>query len=554
MLRSIVNHHLWKRSQPALIACFFGWILLSQNPGWADDGTALFQKAKKKTVAQLWDEAIMLYEEFIHEYPDHKDEDDAFFWLAYCLEKKMPNDIQPFLAYDELIQTFPKSTWTDDAIVHQIGMAARFVESGKEEFRDFLYEKLEENHRQIRQQAAIALGKIRDKKARPVLKEMAENPDYYDLVSPLIQDMEGRNVETAPSIAAKSQKRTAFEVTASAGRFEEKSQKKEEKTWDWSGVLPTFYTKRHRQYKSMLKNQKRWTPDELIDFGMWTILSTDEFEMYHRLSGYDRSEWLRKYWKKLDPTPTTQKNEAFDEFKRRVNYAYAHFSETWDYRHLKYKKDMYQRSGWSNAPWDARGELYIKYGPPQFQTIHGWHTEEWSYYKYHVDFIVKLYETNIYYDAIQPGSLSYYSYKDDIDYVISTYISNPEFRYHYEYDADPLKLKENRFFTEDGLLKFNYSVPIKELGYEKSGDVYQFDYDLTVVVFDEDMREVIRQEKKKTFQRENKHAYKKDKYYSDQVQLPLIPGPYLVSILIDDKHSKKIGLYMKNLDTSRPPD
>ncbi|MBN2103334.1 HEAT repeat domain-containing protein [bacterium] len=548
-----IYHCIWRHRRLTSIAILFGWIVLNQNTIWADDGDALFKKAKKKTVAQSWDEAIAFYEEFIHEYQGHNNEDDAFFWLAYCLEKKMPNDIQAFLAYDELIQAFPKSTWTDDAVVHQIGMAARFVESGKEEFRDFLHEKLKDTHWQIRQQAAIALGKIRDKNALPILRKMAENPDYYDLVSPLIQNLEGREADDVPAIAAKSLKRSAFEVTTSAKGLEEAAEK-EEKTWDWSGVLPTFLTKRHRQYQSMLKTEGKWTLNELIDFGMWTILPTNEFEIYRRLSGYDRSEWLRKYWKVLDPTPATQINEAFDEFKRRVNYAYTHFSETWDYRHLTYKRDMYQRLGWPNAPWDARGEIYIKYGPPQFQTIHGWHTEEWSYYKYHVDFIVKLYETNIYHEAIQPGSLSYYSYKDNIDYVISNYISTPEFRYHHEYNADPLKLKENRFFTEEGFLKFDYSIPIKELGYEKSGDVYQFGYDLTVVVFDEDMREVIRQEKEKMFQRENRRAYKKDQYYLDQIRLQLVPGPYLVSIQIDDKYSKKLGIYMKNLDTSRPPE
>jgi len=536
------------------LAVIAGCLILVQSALWADEGAKLFKEAKKKTVAQEWDTAIELYGQFIHEYPGHKDEDDAFFWLAYCLEKKMPNDIQAFLAYDELIKTFPNSAWTDDAVAHQVAMAARFIESGKEDFREFLHENLQNENRQIRQQTAIALGKIGDQAALPMLKEMADNPEYNDLVSPLIREIEGDKPGSGerPAKTAKSRKDAAFEVSTSAGPSQA-ARKKEEKTWDWSGVLPTFYTKRHRQYKSMLKTDEQWTLPELIDFGMWTILSTGEFEAYSQLSDYDRSEWLRKFWKKLDPTPTTHKNEAYEEFKRRVQYAYENFSENWDYRHLEYKKDMYQRSGWPNAPWDARGELYVKYGPAQFQTLHGWHTEEWAYYKYHVDFIVKLYQTNIYYDAIQPGSLSYYNYKDDIEYVIANYISHPEFRYHHEYDGKPLKLKENRFFMEEGFLKFDYSFPIKELGYQKSGEAYQFSYDLAVVVFDEDMREVIRYEKEMQFQRDSKKAYKKDKNHSYQIQFRMIPGPYLVAIQIKDKHSDKIGIYLKNIDTSKPP-
>ena len=41
-------------------------------------------------------------------------------------------------------------------------MAAHFVESGKDEFVEFLYENLNSENDQIRQQSAIALGKLGD--------------------------------------------------------------------------------------------------------------------------------------------------------------------------------------------------------------------------------------------------------------------------------------------------------------------------------------------------------------------------------------------------------
>jgi GWxTD domain-containing protein len=539
------------RVGPVCLFILSGFLLFT-TAIFADAGDDLFKKAKKKTVSQEWNEAIALYEEFIQEYAGHKNEDDAFFWLAYCLKKKNPDDIQAFLAFDELINTFPNSAWVDDAIVHQVGMAAHFVESGKDEFVEFLYENLDSENDQIRQQTAIALGKLGDPKALPVLKRLAEEPDYFDLVDPLIRRIEKKSPDESPVIAAKTRSRKAFEITTQAPQGEMKTESTQKK-WEWKGVLPTLYTRRHRQYLSMLKTNEKWSEDELIDFGMWTILPSAEFEPYHQLSGYDRSEWLRKFWKKLDPTPTTEFNEAWEEFRNRVKYAYTHFSETWDYRHFQYKRDMYQRNGWPNAPWDARGELYVKYGPPQFQTIYGWHAEQWSYYKYHVDFIIKLYETNIYYSAIEPGSLSYYTYGDNIEYVISNFINNSEYRYHHEYKADPLKLHENRFYTDEGILKFDYSIPLKELRYDRQGDVYQFSYNLTVVALDEDMREVYRQEEVKSFSRENKKAYKQDKFFSDQIQMRLIPGPYMIAIKIEDTHSKKLGIFLKDIDTSRPP-
>ncbi|MBN1782264.1 GWxTD domain-containing protein [bacterium] len=544
----------WPLPSGPMVLCI-GLLILVQN-GLAGDKSKLFQNAKKLTVSQDWDEAIALYEQFIHESAGHKDEDDAFFWLAYCMEKRKPDDIQAFLTFDELIKKFPKSAWADDAVVHQVGMAAYFVREGKEEFRSFLREQLDHEYRPVKLQAALELGKLGDRTALPVLKELAEDPAYYKLASPLIKDIEhgsGRAVASGTTETEFQKNQVAITAPSPAEGAAADGQKKELKSWDWSGILPTFYTKRHRQYTAMLKPDEQWSLDELIMFGMWTILDTDEFETLHHLSGYDRSEWLRKYWKLLDPTPTTEKNEAFEEFKQRINYAYANFSKKWDYHQLQFKRDMYQRSGWPNAPWDARGDLYIKYGPPQFQTIEGWHTEKWTYYKYHVDFIVKQYETNIYHDAIQPGSLSLHTYKDHIGYVYANFIDNPEFRYYHEFDAEPLKLKENRFYTDEGLLKFSYSIPVKEFEYEKKDEIYWFQYHLSVVVFDEDMREVVRHEEDIVFKRENKKALKDDKLHSHQIHFKLIPGPYLITIQIEDKNSDKLGIYMKNLDTSRPP-
>lgn len=55
---------------------------------------------------------------------------------------------------------------------------------------------------------------------------------------------------------------------------------------------------------------------------------------------------LMEFWKKLDPTPGTPKNEVMDEYYRRITYANAHFKS-------------YQ-AGWETD----LGMVYIIYGPP----------------------------------------------------------------------------------------------------------------------------------------------------------------------------------------------
>lgn len=59
-----------------------------------------------------------------------------------------------------------------------------------------------------------------------------------------------------------------------------------------------------------------------------------------------RAEWLRRYWRLRDPTPTTPENERRQEHERRVAHARAELSAA------------------EPPGWDARGRIYIAYGEP----------------------------------------------------------------------------------------------------------------------------------------------------------------------------------------------
>jgi GWxTD domain-containing protein len=62
-----------------------------------------------------------------------------------------------------------------------------------------------------------------------------------------------------------------------------------------------------------------------------------------------RSEWIDAYWKRLDPTPTTPKNEMMIEHYVRVRLAMQAFeSKQW-------------------PGWDKRGEVFIRYGAPNYR-------------------------------------------------------------------------------------------------------------------------------------------------------------------------------------------
>jgi GWxTD domain-containing protein len=62
-----------------------------------------------------------------------------------------------------------------------------------------------------------------------------------------------------------------------------------------------------------------------------------------------RREWLDVYWKAHDPTPTTPKNERMIEHYVRVRLAMEFFAtKTW-------------------PGWDKRGEIFIRYGAPNYR-------------------------------------------------------------------------------------------------------------------------------------------------------------------------------------------
>jgi GWxTD domain-containing protein len=100
--------------------------------------------------------------------------------------------------------------------------------------------------------------------------------------------------------------------------------------------------------------------------GLIAKLAADELESYYGLqyllgdsekieylslrTGRERARWLEKFWIEVDPTPTTEENEARSEHEQRVELARTLF-------------------GTDQAPgWDARGEILIRFGLPSVRS------------------------------------------------------------------------------------------------------------------------------------------------------------------------------------------
>jgi GWxTD domain-containing protein len=550
-------------------------VILYTAQASADDERSMFMDAKKKCISQDWRAAIDLLEEFLDKYPESRNADDAKFWIGYCEERIPGRQSDAFFTYEALVKKYPSSSWVNDARVHQIGLAEEFVRDGKDQYKTFLNSQLQSPERDISSRAAISLGKLGDRHALPVLESLENDEDLGPMATNLtdiLRKMPATSVREEETDTTGRDLRLVYKRDLDELSKPAKPQappERDEFMW--------FNTQRYEQYRSMLRKENDWTPAELEDFAMWHIMDNDQFEEYRNLDNeYDRKEWRRKFWKSLDPTPTTDVNELKEEFDRRVIYTRAHFSECWNNTNFRYLPDQHLREGWYHAPWDARGELYIKYGEPDMRSVYGWHTEEWVYYRYGVDFIVKQYMTNIYGNAINAGSMTRAMYKDQefpyqtnyqvyypwlsnedqeyLDwntwntYLDANFVYKNEIRYEHNYGGDPIEDFKMDITRNNDKMLIRYSVPAEEFKLNKIENRYRVAYRERITVLDEDMREVYNNDT----EREIRDIPDENFEINRNALLDLKPGVYRVSVRIEDTQSPKIGIYSEDIDLTKP--
>ena len=75
------------------------------------------------------------------------------------------------------------------------------------------------------------------------------------------------------------------------------------------------------------------------------IAQRDDLARYRRAPEDRKQAMARRLWNRCDPAPLTRANERLVEHYRRVSHARTYFSE-------------------DGFPWDARGEVYVRFGPP----------------------------------------------------------------------------------------------------------------------------------------------------------------------------------------------
>ena len=256
-------------------------------------------------------------------------------------------------------------------------------------------------------------------------------------------------------------------------------------------------------------------PDSLSipDAATFRIILTEkekkEFDKYK--SAQDKAQWANLYWKRLDPTPTTSKNERLEEYDNRVAYA------------LKFYK------AFTLEGFDDRGLIYLKYGEPYQKytepvgTSFARANESWSYSQLYpgltFDFIsdgTSYYLTNDFRKAVVSKStsnlISIFESRSDLDlkYQVAAHalqyegieealsefasesqksqIEAPVVSYSYDYQRKPLHLMQRaaQFKGPHGnvRLELYYGIPVNELKFYQRDQYWATPVAGKVAIFD----------------------------------------------------------------------
>lgn len=492
---------------------------------YGDSQQKLFDDGKKACIEHKWDKAISRFEKFVDRFPQSQHMDNVQFWLGYSLEKIPERQVEAFKIFGHLIERYSDSVWLDNAIVHQLRLAEQFVGAGQEKYRPILTQRLLDENKEVQYRAAISLGKLGDKQALPTLQRIQEHKDLGRLATALVVFLEQASDSLLANLDAEVERPKS--------------------------VKSVFASKRYKQYRSMLRKDDGWTNQELVEFGMWHILKSDEFKEYQSLTDeYDRIQWYQDYWQAKARKMELIESELRNEFERRLIFARTFFSAVSDHLDRLYHADQYLLPGQFRAPWDARGELYIKYGEPRTRYQAHWDgldSEHWDYPNYEIDFIVLQQWTNIYLNAIRNGPTYYGQYENDQMRFERDYIRNAEFRFNTIAKADPFE---------------SLSITVSELEHEGKGNVL-INYGLNGVelnnVLIDKMRQnilfigcsVLDKKHRKTLYSGSTRSIISKESPADSVGgkilLALEPGEYIVRLKIQDLCSYKVGFFEHDL-------
>lgn len=85
-----------------------------QGSNASDAAMQIFRDGRDQIAEENWDRAARRFQDFITQYPKHKDVDAAHYWHAFAL-KKQGKLAEADELLERMIRDYPRSNWADDA-------------------------------------------------------------------------------------------------------------------------------------------------------------------------------------------------------------------------------------------------------------------------------------------------------------------------------------------------------------------------------------------------------------------------------------------------------
>jgi hypothetical protein len=347
---------------------------------------------------------------------------EAAFYAGLCLENIPDRDLEAFQVFAELRSRFPDHPIVTKAISHQITLAG-MLGTSEPFYRDFLVRQLGNTDSTLKREAALSLARLGDERAVEGILEILRNGSAdqklvaLERISAFELSIAGELIEQAVII-------TTGTALAGQARTLQQTFIAQQAEREREAVLLT--TDRQSLMEEIGRRGETWTDEELLTQGLFLVMPLETFIEYLQTSAREKQRIYDEFFATRDTEPLTPQNETEIEFRRRIQFAREHYSEPWKAAVAFGASDWLTKDN-VYAPWDARGELYIKYGQPDDIYTVQHNVEEWNYSRYQVDFNVHKYKVNFWRNAIYPGRASQWDYAPG--YVQTHFIDAPRFEY-----------------------------------------------------------------------------------------------------------------------------
>jgi GWxTD domain-containing protein len=270
----------------------------------------------------------------------------------------------------------------------------------------------------------------------------------------------------------------------------------------------------------------------------------------------DREDFLRRFWKERDPTPTTLINERRLEHYRRVAHANVHFAAP-----------KLSLPGWKTK----RGEFYIRYGEPtvkwrelgEVRTGAGLVPPRWVWSYGDENRAVTL----IFADTFLNGEYNFpfpdknwrsADFRNSPATVALRMVQSSPENYQHDYGGELLEFayRTVEFRGPEGMtdLEVVYGIPNMNLSFSRSGQMAQAAVERRAVLFDPDWNEVDRVEGEQSFQVPPTQADNPNRMVVEKAEFQVPPGRYRLALNIRDERSRKVGIVKTDVQVGRYDD